>query len=624
MRMDDASIVGTGRTFSLNGSGVSFGQTGLLVEDPDGAATFDGTSWITVPYVSSDNSTDRTFECWFKGTQARYLYSRDLSGAAKFHWLLIQGGKLQFGYYDYAGTSHTFSSVKTINDNNIHHVVLRMTNCNDALMTVDMYLDGALDTTYNAPVKTPTQANTVQNVDHYIGSRRNGAPWIGTIDEVAYYTYALSPTRIADHYTAGTTPPTSDAPVADFTYTVNGLDVTLDPTSSTIPPGVTLSSVNWSSTDPRFFVSGSATLVPKVWTAPEPGVYTVTVLLMTSEGPVTKTLDVVVPGNSVAIDSFTRTVASGWGAADIGGNWRGTTLLSTNGTEGQVTFTAAGQGASPALDDVSVKDVDLVFEFKVSQHPTAGPLYLTPHIRIQDVSSDNSYRPKIRIQSGAYNLQWTKHIGGADVNIDAGYTQLLSGVSDNTWVRFRFQVFGDSPATLRGRAWVASNPEPSSWVEATDTDASIEAPGSLSFENYLSGAAGILPTVSYDKISATPIETANEPPTCSITADQTTNVEPWSIVTLSLSDNDDQGVTSRSLTQTGGPTVSISGTVGNGEDLTFEAPAVMGGTTLTFEYEVGDGTESDTDSVDIVVMTPAMSVAQPDGSENPLRVFLVS
>ena len=603
---------GNGRNGNLSGD-VTWGAAGALLTDSDTAATFGGTNGnIVVPYVSSDNTSNRTIELWFKTNQARYIYSRDLSGGAKNMWFLVQSGKLQVGYYDYAGTAHNFSSATTINDLNWHHAVCVMTGMNDALPHFDLYIDGVLDAQYDGPVKTPTQANTVQNVDHYIGTRRNVAYFIGVLDEVAYYTSALSSARVAAHYAAATSIGPVP-PVADFNFTPNGLSVFFDASISTDDND---DIVSW---DWDFGDGNTGTGETTNHSFASSGTYTVE-LTVTDSADQTDTIshDVIVSDSAFASDTFARTVASGWGTADIGGPWRSTTLLSVDGSTGVLAFTAAGQGATPSLDNVSVKNMDLSFDMKISQIPSAGPLYLTPHMRGQTTG----YKPKMRIQSGDINLQWTKN-NGSDVNIDSGYTQLLSGVPDGAWVRYKFRVDGDNPAQLKGKAWLVGDAEPDWIAESTDTDAALISAGPLSIEFYLSGSAGAAPTINVDNLLLTAPTDVDQKPVATVTG-PTNPVEPWQPFTLTFNESDDGTIATRTFRQISGTTVSISQPTGDGDTVDIDAPGTIAGDTLVFGYKVNDGTQDsdeDTISVDVLPVTERIVIG---GVEVPARLFIVT
>lgn len=94
----------------------------------------------------------------------------------------------------------------------------------------------------------------------------------------------------------------------------------------------------------------------------------------------------------------------------------------------------------------------------------------------------------------------------------------------------------------------------------------------------------------------------NVAPTANAGVDQT--VEPSATVTLGGSGADTDGtITGYTWTQTAGPAVTLSGT---GATRTFRAPAVAGGTSLTFSLVVTDnsGASSTADTMTVTVRQP--------------------
>ena len=98
------------------------------------------------------------------------------------------------------------------------------------------------------------------------------------------------------------------------------------------------------------------------------------------------------------------------------------------------------------------------------------------------------------------------------------------------------------------------------------------------------------------EVTAPPTNTA---PEADAGDDQT--VDEGDTVTLDATDSSDADGDSLSYSwiQTGGPSVSLSDA--SAEEPTFTAPDVSGDQTLTFEVEVSDGIETDTDTVSVTV-----------------------
>ncbi len=112
----------------------------------------------------------------------------------------------------------------------------------------------------------------------------------------------------------------------------NGLRVDTDASASGAADGATLNSYEWDWGD------GSATDfgVTATHTYAAAGNYTVQLTVKDSLGSTgTTTKQAQVPATNVkALDLFERNVATGWGSADVGGAWTGTTGFSVSGGVG--------------------------------------------------------------------------------------------------------------------------------------------------------------------------------------------------------------------------------------------------------------------------------------------------
>lgn len=111
---------------------------------------------------------------------------------------------------------------------------------------------------------------------------------------------------------------------------------------------------------------------------------------------------------------------------------------------------------------------------------------------------------------------------------------------------------------------------------------------------------------------------SNLPPAANAGVDQI--VEPWSTVTLTGTDSDSDGtVSTRSWTQTGGTPVATL--AGSGATVTFEAPATIAGTTLTFMYSVIDNGGLNASDTMTVTILPVTERAVVGGVEVPMRII---
>jgi hypothetical protein len=111
----------------------------------------------------------------------------------------------------------------------------------------------------------------------------------------------------------------------------------------------------------------------------------------------------------------------------------------------------------------------------------------------------------------------------------------------------------------------------------------------------------------------------NVAPIATLSAFPNTDVEPGTTVTLTLGGSDSDGtIASSSLTQTSGPTVTLSG---SGSTRTYVAPYTSAGTSTGFSYTVtdDDGTTSDPATVTVSILR-ATEFYVTTGGASPVKV----
>lgn len=189
----DAS--GNARNGTYTGS-PTLGGFGLIMGDSDTAMRTNGT---TGQYASVNDTADLTafsVEAWITPTSTggqRIIAARDNSTNAVFRLYLL-GTQ---GYFTVTtdGTTHSGVQMSTsFPVGTTHHMVGTYDGT-----TIRLYVDG---------VEVANQAQTgalyTGDIPFSAGARSNGVwPFSGTIDEVAYYTTALSSARVGAHYDAG-------------------------------------------------------------------------------------------------------------------------------------------------------------------------------------------------------------------------------------------------------------------------------------------------------------------------------------------------------------------------------------------------------------------------------------
>lgn len=174
------------------------------------AVTFDGSSQL-VYYdspISAMFGSGLTVEAWIETTtlssDAYIVGAADPLASHNWFVMRLVSGKVAC-YINTSGWTYTGSIA--VNDGNAHHLAFT-TDGSD----LHLYIDGAEDGTGTASGAVPTYQSGISGIAlacRAIAHAFYSSGFSGTIDEVAIYKTALSSTRIAAHYTAGTSSTTA-------------------------------------------------------------------------------------------------------------------------------------------------------------------------------------------------------------------------------------------------------------------------------------------------------------------------------------------------------------------------------------------------------------------------------
>ncbi|WP_406832168.1 PKD domain-containing protein [Pedococcus sp. KACC 23699] len=295
--------------------------------------------------------------------------------------------------------------------------------------------------------------------------------------------------------------PANQAPVAAFTASAAGdLTASMDASGSSDPDG-TIAGYAWAFGDST---TGSGRMVTHRF--PAPGTYSVVLTVTDDRGATTSATRQVLVNGPFALDSFGRTVSSGWGSSEAGGAWSllgSTSLFSVTGGTGVMRNVSAGGGAAAHLASVSSLDTDLAVDVALDRLPTGGGEFVS--VTSRGTFSD-AYRAKVQVTAtGGVVVSLVKVVANTETVL---VTRSVTGltVAPGAPVSLRLQTWGTAPAMLRVKVWQAGTAEPGAWVaEATDSTASLQVPGGIGLRTYLSGSATNAPlTTSFDNLVARP------------------------------------------------------------------------------------------------------------------------
>jgi hypothetical protein len=173
----------------------------------------------------------------------------------------------------------------------------------------------------------------------------------------------------------------------------------------------------------------------------------------------------------VASDTFTRTVASGWGTADTGQGWA---LAGGTNSERQVSggvgsITLPADPANIRINRLPDTVVDAEVLLSITPDQLAIGASFFPGILLRYVDGSNFYRCRFEFRAdGTVHLQVVNRstliIGGVD-------TGLTYSAGTKVWLRARIDG-----QVVRGRAWIDGTAEPGTWtIERTITTNTIDA-----------------------------------------------------------------------------------------------------------------------------------------------------
>lgn len=214
------------------------------------------------------------------------------------------------------------------------------------------------------------------------------------------------------------------------------------------------------------------------------------------------------------VDTYSRTVASGWGSTDTGQAW------TTVGGSSSDYSVGSGVGSQnnvtentfrTAVIDAGVADVDCVVTARSNKLAAGSSQVIELTGRLTDLS--NHYTTRLTFTTAAaVRIEIRRRVGGVETIIASAVTTELTHVAD-TGYRLRLQVMGSS---IKAKTWIVNTAEPTTWhVEATDNAVPTTGTGIGIFTTLGTGTSNEPVNYTFDDLSTYGAQYA--------TVDRTTN-----------------------------------------------------------------------------------------------------
>jgi hypothetical protein len=163
------------------------------------SASFDGSTYFTVPVAKSQVTGALSFEAWVRPTQvasqAAIMEKYDVGVSSSGFALRINGGGNVMFYAANAAGGVSVVSDRALVANQTYHIIGTVDGT-----SLKVYINGALEGTQASAVMPTSGSATIK-----IGARGDdvGTKFRGDLDNLAVYPVALDANRVAAHYQAG-------------------------------------------------------------------------------------------------------------------------------------------------------------------------------------------------------------------------------------------------------------------------------------------------------------------------------------------------------------------------------------------------------------------------------------
>lgn len=203
--------------------------------------------------------------------------------------------------------------------------------------------------------------------------------------------------------------------------------------------------------------------------------------------------------NAIVSDTFSRTITDGWGTAETGGAYSGTTSpdFDVNGSEGLISIPAAGQQRKATLSNINVRDVDIKIRVKADKLAAGAGHHIS--LLARQLANTGQYRARLELATDStVKLVGQKYIVSTNVTSNIGSVVTVPGLTytANQYIWLRVQVVGANPTTIRIKAWADGQTEPTSWqYTGSDAESILQSAGNVAILSRLNATSTGAPVV---------------------------------------------------------------------------------------------------------------------------------
>jgi PKD repeat protein/pimeloyl-ACP methyl ester carboxylesterase len=227
----------------------------------------------------------------------------------------------------------------------------------------------------------------------------------------------------------------------------------------------------------------------------------------------------------VASDAFERSMAGGWGEADVGGPYTVTAAsdFAVAGGVGTITPSTVNGFKSARLLSVAAQDFDLTVRVSTDRLAAGGDQ--NAYVEVRHLDTTNAYRLRVGFEPDAdVVLQWHKVAAGVTSTLAAEAEVAGLTHAANAWFNLRVQAEGSDPTSLRAKVWAAGTGEPAGWtLTASDSEPALQQSLAVGLRALLGNGASVGPVFRFDDLSVRVLEGT---PAADFTVSTTTGSAP--------------------------------------------------------------------------------------------------